>query len=166
MPMSINSKAPATPAATILPPGAGETHAAMGVTLTFKVVGADSGGQWLVMEYNAPPNLSGPPPHVHKVTTEIFYVLEGGLAITANGVTSELGPGGFAYVPPGTAHTFAKPHDAPAKYLLMASPAGLELYFAEMMDLLKAEPQWPPKDKGKFIALLAKYDTFPMEVAE
>lgn len=157
MPMSINNKALA---ATILPPGAGEMRTAKGVTLTFKVVGADSGGQWLILEYNAPPQLQGPPPHVHKVTTEIFYVLEGSLSLVANGQTSEFGPGGFAYIPPGTAHTFANPHDAPAKYLLMASPAGLENYFAEVMELLKAETQWPPKDMDKFIELMAKYDTF------
>ncbi len=141
-------------------PGEGHTVGAMGVSLTFKTVGADSDGQWLILEYVAPPQLSGPPPHVHKVTTEIFYVLEGTLSIQANGQTTQLGPGGCAYVPPGTAHTFANPSDVPAKYILIASPAGLENYFAEMMELVKDEPQWPPKDMGPIIALMAKYDTF------
>lgn len=141
-------------------PGAGQTVGAMGVALTFKTVGADSDGQWLILEYMAPPQLSGPPPHVHKVTTEIFYVLEGTLSIQTNGQSTQLGPGGYAYVPPGTAHTFANPSDAPAKYFLIASPAGLENYFAEMMELVKNEPHWPPQDMGPVIALMAKYDTF------
>jgi len=43
-------------------PGAGQTVGAMGVALTFKTVGTDSDGQWLILEYMAPPQLSGPPP--------------------------------------------------------------------------------------------------------
>ena len=140
--------------------GEGQTHNALGVTLTFKTVGTDSGGQWLTMEYTAPPQFSGPPPHVHKVTTEIFYVLEGTLTMQVNGQTIHLGAGGMAYVPPGTVHTFANQTDAPTKFLGIASPSGLENYFAEMMELVKNEPQWPPKDMGPIIALMAKYDTF------
>ena len=30
-----------------------------------------------------PPQFSGPPPHWHKITTEIFYVLEGTLTLSA-----------------------------------------------------------------------------------
>ena len=157
MPMSINQH---TAQAIAHQPGAGDTVSMMGVTITYKVVGAQSDGQWLVMEYTAPPQMPGPPPHEHKITTEIFYVVEGVLAVQAGGQTTQLGAGGVAFVPPGTPHSFSNSGDAPAKFLLIASPAGLEMYFSEMGDLLKNETSWPPQDMSQVIALMAKHDTY------
>ena len=132
----------------------------MGVTMSFKTTGAQSDGQWLVLEYTAPPHFAGPPPHWHKVTTEIFYVLEGTLTLRTGEETIQAGPGGYAFVPPGVVHAFSNQSDAPARYLLVASPAGLENYFAELAELVKHEPSWPPKDMSKIVALMARYDTF------
>ncbi|MCA9942093.1 MAG: cupin domain-containing protein [Anaerolineales bacterium] len=140
--------------------GEGETLSAMGITISYKVVGTQSDGQWLVLEYLAPTQFSGPPPHVHKVTTEIFYVLEGCLTVETNGQATELGVGGLAFVPPGTAHTFANATNAPVKFLLVSSPAWLENYFTEMGEMLQNEPSWPPQDMSKVVALMTKYDTF------
>lgn len=157
MPMSINR---AAHAAYTLASGEGKSDSALGVTITFKTVGEQSAGQFLALEYAAPAGFQGPPAHWHKVTTEIFYVLEGALALTANGETMTLGPGGYAFVPPGVVHTFGNPNDAPARFFMVASPAGLENYFVELRDLIKHEPQWPPKDMRKVVELMAKYDTF------
>jgi quercetin dioxygenase-like cupin family protein len=156
--MSINRQARN---GALLAAGGGETiSSALGVTLTFKTVGEQSGGQFLSLEYTAPPKLSGPPPHWHKVTTEIFYVLAGSLMLSLDGETLEVGPGGYAYVPPRTVHTFSNQSDAPAKFFLVASPSGLENYFSEASDMLKDEPSWPPQNMNRWIALMAKYDTF------
>lgn len=170
MPMSINRSAaisgdPAAPSALLLMPGDGETLTGMGVTMSYKTTGAQSAGQWLVMEYTAPPQFSGPPPHWHKVTTEIFYVLDGTLTLSAGDAVIQAGPGGYAYVPPGTVHGFSNQTDAPATFLLIASPAGLENYFQELADLIKDETSWPPKDMSKVVALMAKYDTFAPPVS-
>ena len=145
----------------LLSPGEGQTTSGLGVTIVPKTIGAQSGGQWLVVEYTAPPDFAGPPLHWHKVTTEIFYVLEGTLTLKVNDATQALRPGGYAYVPPGTVHTFSNPSHAPARYLLVASPAGLEHYFVELAELVKNSPQWPPADMRPVLALMAKYDTFP-----
>ena len=83
------------------------------------------------------------------------------LTLRVGDETVQAGPGGYAYVPPRTVHAFSNETDVPAKYLLVASPAGLENYFAELAELVKNEPSWPPKDMGKVITLMAKYDTFP-----
>lgn len=157
MPMSINRSAQT---AMVLLPGAEESVGALGVGITYKTVGSQSDGQWLALEYIAPPQFAGPPPHWHKVTTEIFYVLAGALTLRVGDQTIQAGPGGYAYVPPGTVHAFSNQTDAPAKYLLVASPAGLENYFAELAELVSNEPSWPPKDMSPVIALMAKYDTF------
>lgn len=137
-----------------------EPQGALGVSMKMLTTGAQSNGQWLLLEYLAPPRFSGPPPHVHKVTTEIFYVLDGTLTMSVDGKATHLAPGGCAYVPPGVAHGFSNETDAPAKFLLVASPAGLEHYFAELGELLKNEPSWPPQDMSKVVALMAKYDIF------
>lgn len=173
MPMSINSPNrsaavaidPSSASAVALLPGGGETLTALGVTLTFKTVGAQSCGQWLTLEYTAPPQFDGPPRHWHKVTTEIFFVLEGTLTLTAGDETIHAGPGGYAYVPPGTVHGFSNQTDAPVRYFAIASPAGLEDYFAEMSELIKDEPSWPPRDMSKIVALMEKYDTFAPPVS-
>ena len=169
MPMSINGTpkraadatlAPAAPGPIMLMPGEGTSLSGLGVTLNFKTTGAESDGQWLVLEYSAPPGFAGPPVHWHKVTSEIFYVLEGNLTLQAGEATIQAGPGGYAFVPPGIVHSFSNQGDTPARYLLLSSPAGLENYFQELAELVKAEPAWPPKDPGKVVALMAKYDTF------
>jgi mannose-6-phosphate isomerase-like protein (cupin superfamily) len=154
----MTTEKPLTP--NILVPGGGQVFNALGVSLTIKTTGSDSGGQWFVIEYNAPPNFPGPPPHWHKVMTEIFYVVEGSITFHVGEQTLEAGPGGYAFVPPGTVHRFSNQMDAPAKFLGIASPAILEQYFYEMMALVKNETQWPPEDMGKLITLMAMYDTF------
>jgi quercetin dioxygenase-like cupin family protein len=156
---------PSGPKSIVLMPGGGETLTGMGVTMTLRTTGAQSAGQWLVIEYTAPPQFSGPPPHWHKIMTEIFYVLEGTLTLSAGDETIQAGPGGYAFVPPGTVHGFSNQTDAPARYLLIASPAGLENYFAELKAMLEEEPAWPPQDMSKLVALMARYDTFAPPVA-
>lgn len=158
MAMSINRT---TAHSILLEPGEGRSIEAVGVQMTFKTVGSESDGQWLVLEYTAPPNFPGPPPHYHKVTTEIFYILEGTLTLRVGSDPLSVGAGGYAFVPPGTVHGFSNQTDEPAKFLLVASPAGLEDYFSELQQLISDEPQWPPKDMRKVGALMAKYDTFP-----
>jgi mannose-6-phosphate isomerase-like protein (cupin superfamily) len=148
------------PSAVLLAPGGGQVFDALGVSLTVKTGGAGSGGLWFVLEYTAPPRFSGPPPHYHKVMTEIFYVLEGALTLRVGDQTLEVGPGGYAYVPPGTVHGFSNPTDAPARFLGIASPALLEQYLDAMLELVKDAPEWPPKDMSQVVALMAKYDTF------
>lgn len=167
LPMSINNRTAqefmgsTDQQAVILLPGDGAVVGALGVSITYKTVGAQSRGQWLVLEYTAPPRFAGPPPHWHKITTEMFYVLEGTLTLRVGERTIQVEPGGCAYVPPRTVHAFSNEMEAPARYLLVASPAGLEHYFTELAELVQDEPSWPPKDMSKVLALMVKYDTFP-----
>jgi uncharacterized cupin superfamily protein len=158
MPMSINNLVRTE--AIVVPAGAGEPFAGMGANIVLKAGGAQTAGQFLVADYTAPPGFAGPPPHWHKAMTEMFYVLEGTLEVLANDQRTELGAGGFALVPPGVVHTFANPSSAPARFLLVATPAGLERYFVELTAMAGAEAVWPPKDATALHALMARYDTF------
>ncbi|MBJ7457495.1 MAG: cupin domain-containing protein, partial [Thermoleophilia bacterium] len=49
---------------------------------------------------------AGPPP---AGAGRFAYVLDGAVALEVEGASHALGPGGFAYVPPGTAHALTAP---------------------------------------------------------
>ena len=145
-----------------LPPGEGKTISVTGVSVSFKAVSENTDGAWTLIEYTAPPRFSGPPPHWHKVMVEGFYVLEGTLTICLDERTVKGGPGSFFLVQTGVVHTFSNAEEAPCKFLVFISPAGLEKYFEELAELIKNEPIWPPADMSKVMALAMKYDThFP-----
>jgi mannose-6-phosphate isomerase-like protein (cupin superfamily) len=44
----------------------------------------------------------------------------------------ELGPGGFACVPPGVVHTFSNPSGEPVRFLNFNTPGGFERYMREL----------------------------------
>lgn len=153
MPMSINRSAPIP---VVLPPGGGETLSILGMTVAFKTTGRQTGGQFSAIEVTEPPG-SGSPIQYNKVFAMANYVLEGTTTLQIGDETLEIGPGGYAYLPPGTVYQFRNQSAAPVKYLTISSPAGLEEYIAEAVRLVESEPSWPPADMSKLSALRAKY---------
>jgi mannose-6-phosphate isomerase-like protein (cupin superfamily) len=112
------------------------------------------------MEYHAPPEFAGPPPHLHKITTEMFYVLEGALTLRVGDQTRQVGAGGYAYVPPGHLHGFANETEMAAKFLGISTPGVLDDYLVEMKALVESQPEWPPSDPSQFLALMNGFDTY------
>ncbi len=148
-----------TQKAYIVAPGDGEIHSISGMTIQVKTTGRQSGGEFAVMEVTEPPG-SGSPTQWHKRTTMLIYVLEGTLTLSIGGETIQAGPGGYAYVPPATVYAIANQSDGPVRYLFAHSPAGIENYIAEAMELVNSEPSWPPADMSRLVALQTKYDFF------
>jgi quercetin dioxygenase-like cupin family protein len=142
----------------VLSPKAGPTLSFLGVTIAYKMSGADTNGAWALLEYVAPPKFAGPPLHWHNVTSELFYVLEGTLTFRQGDEVFKGEPGAMAYIPPGILHTFSNQEDKPARFLTFISPSGLEGYFKELAMLAQSEPSWPPQDMSKLKALYEKYD--------
>jgi quercetin dioxygenase-like cupin family protein len=68
--------------------------------------GAETGGEYVEMEFVLPPGCVSPPPHVHPRQVEEYEVLEGRFDVTVNGEWRTLGPGDSAAVPQGAVHTF------------------------------------------------------------
>ena len=153
MPMSINRSSMA-PVAVM--PGAGETHSIVGMTVTFKITGRQSHGQFAVLEIIEPPG-SGSPTQLHEQMTMLICMLEGTLTVRVGDETIHMAPGSYAYIPPGTVYAMSNQSDTPAKYLMVTSPAGIEDYIAEAIDLVESEPSWPPADMSRFIVLRAKH---------
>lgn len=74
---------------------------------------------------------SGPPLHVHTHEDESIYVLEGELLVRYGDETRRVPAGSFVFLPRGVPHRF-RSEGGPARVLLMAVPAGIEDYFAEI----------------------------------
>ena len=97
--------------------------------MTIKATAATTDGDLCLIETTAP---IGPQGRRYTSTTdrrtahEAFYVLEGGLDIVCGGERHRGGPGAFAFLPRGIAHTFRVIGDRPARFLTIAVPGGLE----------------------------------------
>ena len=121
-----------------LGPGAGKVIELPGVTAVFKAVNDREPGDFVVIELTADPGFAGPRPHLHHAHEELFYVLDGEFDFFVGGEVRRVGPGSFVSVPPGVMHDFRNPGTGPARWLGMASPAGLDRYFEEILALVAA----------------------------
>jgi quercetin dioxygenase-like cupin family protein len=105
--------------------------------------GEESGGALSVMANDVPPDFDGPFLHTHDFD-ETFYVLAGELTFQLNDDLITAGAGELAFAPRGVPHTFANLSGAPARYVLVCTPAGFERYFARMAADRAGEdpPEW------------------------
>jgi mannose-6-phosphate isomerase-like protein (cupin superfamily) len=95
----------------------------------------------------------GASPHLHKGSSELFFVVEGSAQILAGSDVTTLGSGDLAVVPPGTPHAFAAPAGSSADLLIVITPgverfeyfrltARLQLGQASLEDLLAAQDRF------------------------
>jgi quercetin dioxygenase-like cupin family protein len=74
---------------------------------------------------------AGPTLHHHDFD-EAFYVIEGELTFQLRDEFVTARPGEVVFAPRGVPHTFANLTAAPARQLIVCTPAGFERYFARM----------------------------------
>jgi len=98
----------------------------------------ESDGVVSIIDNRVPANWPGPFLHKHDFD-EAFYVLEGELVFQVEDQLITKRAGDLAFAPRGVAHTFANQSDAPARYVLVCTPAGFERYFARMNE---DPPEW------------------------
>ena len=98
----------------------------------------ESDGVVSVIDNTVPANWPGPHLHRHDFD-EAFYVLEGELTFQVEDAVITKRAGELAFAPRGVAHTLANHSDAPARYVLVCTPAGFERYFARMNE---NPPEW------------------------
>jgi quercetin dioxygenase-like cupin family protein len=104
--------------------------------------GEETGGHMSATEIVVPPHSAGPPLHTHDFD-EAFYLLEGELIFQVEDALVTKGAGELSFAPRNVAHTLANRSDAPARYLLICTPAGFERHWARMAaDAAGVEP--PP----------------------
>ena len=101
-----------------------------------------SGGHISVIQNVLPAGAAGPRLHTHDFD-EAFYVLEGELTFRVEDELLTARAGEMAFAPRNVAHTLANRSDAPARYLLVCTPAGFERHFARLA--AKAAGVEPPE---------------------
>jgi mannose-6-phosphate isomerase-like protein (cupin superfamily) len=87
-------------------------------------------GQISVIE-TAPRPGAGPRLH-HHAFDEAFYVMAGELTFRLRDELVVAGPGQLVFAPRGVPHTFANLSGAPARQLIICTPAGFERHFARL----------------------------------
>ena len=103
----------------------------------------ETDGHVSVTEIVVPPHSAGPPLHTHDFD-EAFCVLQGELVFQVHDALVIKGAGDLSFAARNVAHTLANHSDAPARYLLVCTPAGFERHWARMAaDAAGTEPpEW------------------------
>jgi quercetin dioxygenase-like cupin family protein len=150
------------PSVTFVPAGTGQAYQSPIDKITFLITGEQNGGAFFMAEVSVLPG-GGNPPHIHSREEETFYVQQGTLTVQVDGKTQIASPGDFICLPRGVPHSFKNTGDVEAKFLLVASPAGLEKFFEEAF--YPADPGVPPPamDEAFFARLLAAATKYGME---
>ena len=119
--------------------GEGPEIDVIGDTMTFKLTGADTGGQFaLIAQANAPG--TGIPMHVHDHEDEVFRVISGTLLLQVAGEVFDLRAGDVAFCPRGIPHAWRVTGEEMARVDLSIFPAGLE----HMFEAIAAHEPGPP----------------------
>jgi mannose-6-phosphate isomerase-like protein (cupin superfamily) len=139
-------------AAHVLAPGEGRRLRFGDSTATVKAGSDDALGSFALIELELAPGFAGPLLHEHERMTDCFFVIEGELPLSLGERRTAAASGACAFVPPGTAHTFGGPADAPARVLNLQAPAGLERYLVEVGELGRAPT---PREMAEFAS---RYD--------
>jgi uncharacterized cupin superfamily protein len=107
-----------------------------GEQISLKLAGADCDGGCTIIENVTPPK-AGPPLHRHSREDEWFYVLEGDYLFEVDGKQMTVGPGSTAFAPRGTAHTFQNISSSHSRMIVVAQPAGMDIFFNELSAAMK-----------------------------
>ncbi len=130
--------------------GLGEAH--------ILVDGERSHGSWWLGQFREDPGFMTAL-HLHPLTTEHFFVLDGVLAIFLGGAWHDLEAGTVAQVPPNIPHAQGNTSGQPVKFLGWGSPAGFEQSFPEINQLAArlspSSPQWGPE----MAKIISRHDT-------
>jgi mannose-6-phosphate isomerase-like protein (cupin superfamily) len=108
---------------------------------------ADSGGEFVEMQFTLPQGSVSPPPHVHRDLTEDYRVIEGSFDVMSGDAWTTLGPGESASIPPATLHTFKNRSAAPVRVRNVHRPAArFEDYIEHIHRLTRVRGIKRPRD--------------------
>lgn len=108
----------------------GEATVLAGDLYRIKLRAALSGGDLGVLHFHIPPG-GGPVPHIHHGEEEVFVVLQGELALYADGARATARPGHVVYLPRDVPHGFHNRGEEDAAMLCLLVPGGGEQFFVE-----------------------------------
>ncbi|ALN92927.1 MULTISPECIES: cupin domain-containing protein [Lysobacter] len=128
------------PRAFVIQQADAETMAGDGTQLWLLADASDCCGALGANRLRLQPGAAGARPHLHKRSSEAFYVLEGVLEMVIGGDTVRVEQGGYAVIPPGVVHSFAATAGEVADVFITLTP-GVERfdYFRMLPSILRGE---------------------------
>lgn len=109
------------------------------LSMRFLVDGGDTTGHMAMAEMIVQPQAKVPPPHRHVDVDETIHILEGSLTYRVDDSVRVLNVGDHCFSPRGSVHHFSNPGNAPARALVVFSPANIGPdYFREVAGVLGA----------------------------
>jgi quercetin dioxygenase-like cupin family protein len=136
-------------------PGEGKVVGVLRDQSTFKVRSEETGRAYAILEQKIPSG-HGPPLHVHRHETEIFYVLEGQFEITIGDQKVTAPAGALVVGPRNIPHTFRNVGSQDARLLLTVIPGRFANYFIDVDGV-------DDGDQAAIKAIIAKYDVEILE---
>lgn len=130
----------------------------LGTLLRILADGADTGGNLAVFEQHAPRGFS-PPLHVHHREDSALLVLDGALTVLVGDQRTEVGPGGFVWLPRDIPHTFRVDSDI-VRQIELITPAGFEQFHLDASDRAPrlALPLPTEPDVPRLLEAIGPYD--------
>jgi len=153
--MTINQKG------LFVEPGQGHSYY-MGQDLyTFKAIGEETGGTYMLSEVVFAPG-GGVPLHGHSEENESFYVQEGEIEFQLDDRILVATAGTFVYSPKGQLHRITNTTSVPAKMLGWVMPPGIEKFVLEMGKTVNGQitsaPPLSSENLDKMFSTAPKYD--------
>jgi quercetin dioxygenase-like cupin family protein len=140
------------------------TIGVVGDVYRFLATGAETSGAYALIDALVPPG-GGPPPHVHSREVEGFFVLEGEVTFFVGEAKHVATAGAHVSVPIGTLHAFKNESAAPARMLILMTPAGLEEMFLEVgVALAAGATETAPPSHAEIERLLAAAPRYGVEI--
>lgn len=127
----------------------------LGLPTWIKADRRQTGGAFSLIEQVIPTGFESPW-HVHHSEDEAFYVIEGRMTVLAEGRTTTLEAGGFAYGRRGSPHGFRIEGEGPARILLMTTGSDFADFIAETSVPRNAPPA--PPDMAMLVAAAERHN--------
>src|ERR1700748_1288480 len=119
----------------VVGPGDGEQGFLGSIGVRFMIDGSAAGERFSLGEHPMSPRALAAPVHRHTREDEYSFILEGRMGALLGDDVVEAGPGDLVHKPRGQWHTVWNAGAEPARNLEIISPAGCELFFAELAPL-------------------------------
>jgi quercetin dioxygenase-like cupin family protein len=101
---------------------------------------ASTDGRYGLVDMIEVPAGDMPPLHIHHAQDEGFLLLDGDLSLFLPGREIRLEPGEFVLAPRGVPHAY-QVGDAPARFLVLSTPAGFEEFVRDVAELDELTPE-------------------------
>lgn len=146
------------PGVVVVAAGDGRSFWALSDRATFKLTGHQTAESYVLFELVVPPANGASPVMYRHAAQETFYVLDGAFEFCGQGeaqrYTIPAAAGTVLHFPGGAAHGYRNVGLANGRLLVICSPPGLELFYAEL-DRLPEFASAP--DMARVMAIGRKY---------